>query len=182
MHKPQEVLFMDPFTLGIFSGVVAALIGLLILRKFTKDSHSREYDERQQLLQGKANKAGFWTLITLCALYALVSEAGLEFCSVGMAMFFVICISIITYAVIAIHYDAYIGFRANTRKQYVAFGVLFAVMVLDSVMMVRHNGLFEDGMMSVAWLPMCATLMYIILFSAMFIHNRKTKRAEQEEE
>lgn len=173
---------MNYYTLGIFSGIIAALIFYIIVCFKDKKKPKDEFDERQLLMQGKANKAGMWTALIACGVVGLVGEFGPAFCSIGIAMFLVICVSVMAYVLVAIHYDAYIGFKTNTKNQLTSFVLLFVVMVMNVIISADNNGFFKDGKMTVAWLPLAAVVMYIVLFAALFIHNRGKAAEESEEE
>lgn len=173
---------MNYHVLGIMVGVLCGLLVVFIASAIIKDKSKKEYDERQQLLQGKANKAGMWTALSGCAIVGLSGEFGAKFCSIGIAMFMVIAVSVMVYVVVAIHYDAYISFKADMKKQYGTFILLFLVMVMNLVSTISRDGLFKDGMMTTAWLFVMAVLMYVVLFIALFVHNRKGTAEESEEE
>lgn len=175
---------MNYYTMGIFVGVITALIIYILVNVIFKDKNKekREFDERQLLMQGKAAKAAMWTAIVSCGIVGLVSVFGTDFCPVGIAMFMVIAATVMVYVIVAIHYDAYLGFKANTKKQYTAFVLLFVVMVLNVITSADSNGFIRDGRMTVAWLPLTAVIMYIVLFAALLIHNGTKKMEESEEE
>lgn len=172
---------MNYYTLGLFSGIIVALIVLLITIFRQKDRAKQEFDERQKLMRGKASAAGMWTAMGGCAVVGLASVFDVSFCPIGIAMFLVIEVTVMVFVLVAVHYDAYIGFKANTKRKYTGLALLFVLMVMNVYTSAQSNGFFSDGKMTVAWLHLTAAVMYAVLFAALFIHERANREEKCEE-
>lgn len=172
---------MNYYTLGLFSGIIVALIVLLITIFRQKDRAKQEFDERQKLMRGKASAAGMWTAMGGCAVVGLASVFDVSFCPIGIAMFLVIEVTVMVFVLVAIHYDAYFGFKANIKRQYTGLALFFVLMVMNVYTSAESNGFFSDGKMTVAWLHLTAAVMYAVLFAALFIHKRANREEKCEE-
>ena len=117
------------YAAGIFAGIFSALLVYLIIRKITRKEklNNNDFDERQELVRGRAYKYGFFTLVILLTLVMAAFELGAGIpVTPGLAIFISLLISIDVYAIYSIMHDAYFGIGANRRR----YSLFFLIIIL----------------------------------------------------
>ena len=123
----------NTYLLGLFFGIVTAIIAYLIVWMFFGGKHIKgnEFDERQYLVRGKAYRYGFFGIIFALLPLMIAFEWNVRLpVTPGFAMFLAMLIGIDVYAVYSIMNDAYFGIDANKTKLTVFFAIIILVNAL----------------------------------------------------
>lgn len=144
----QEIMHRMGFLAGILSGGILAILLVRLTR--TDRTFKCKYDERQQLVQGRAFKYGFFGWMLFDA-FCILADLGLEVRWMDRAslLFSGMLVGITVYASYSIWYDGY--FSLNQKPAQV-LSILVSIAVLNAVCAVRqiyvHQGLLENGVVS----------------------------------
>ena len=134
------------FSTGLFAGILSALLIYLLVAQFTKKEKlgNNDFDERQELVRGKAYKYGFFTMIimTLFVMAAIEFNISLPV-TASLAMFIALLISIDVYAVYSIINDAYFGVGTNKMRYCIFFIIIMAVNLFAGIS--NLNSMAETG-------------------------------------
>ena len=165
----------NPIMIAVLAALFVLMLGVVLFLTFSKKGN-KYYDERQIIGRGKAFEAGFFTL--------LISEFFVSFPDLVDSLpgsFFVwqmaaIGLSMVVFALTAVHFDAYLSMR-NTPKQYIVMGCFFTVSALLLARVNFRDG--EAGSREVGFLCLMAAVVWVVLVAALLIHNRKKTRDEE---
>ncbi len=165
-----------PYILGLLVGICFGLL-LLLLFRVRKEGSPRQYDERQIAGQGKAYKAGFFTLLICDALCCVLEFAdGLP----GEPLIWHVCAlmaGVGVFAVTAIHFDSYISLNSSP-KQYYFMGGCF--IIAESCIAITNFRSDDPDNMVMAVISLMVALLWVIVLLALLIHRKRTKAEEQE--
>ena len=170
--------------IGTIVGLFLVAIIMVILLKFVnKDSSIKtKYDERQQIVRGKAYRLSYWTLVILLAIYCILVEDKMELpIQKNLIPFIIVLISVLVHAVYAIINDGYFGLNESRRK--VMFVFLFIGLLNFGVafMEIKRGQMMEDGKLSTPFINLCCGFMFVIIGIVLIIKNITTKEDIEEE-
>lgn len=173
------------YVLGYAVGVMAALSAALICYIIYKKNHpeSCKYDERQELMRGKAFKYAFFTQLAYNCVMMVMNPILPLWADYSMQIFIGVIFSAFVYAVICIRNDAYISFREKPRVYITMFLAVGAVNVFITVMNLTIGTPYvQDGMLTFrAANPICAILL-ITLAIVLAVKAGREKRNDAERE
>lgn len=165
------------YTLGILFGAVFTVVVCALLCADKRNWHpgSSDFDERQQIGRGKAYQWGFFTMVIAGSVYAVTDYAmGLPGFSLPWVMGIVV-LGIAVFAVTAIHYDAFYGFREKGNGYYIRGACILLLMTWSGVSNLRR-GNPEDVASGIVSLEIAA--LWLVVVAALLIHNRKGREEE----
>ena len=174
---------MSAYNIGILVGIVVALGILAIIAAFNnKRGKPGEFDERQQLIRGKAYQHAFIAVMLFSALYGLaVMMVEHPLMVDGLSALVAMFVGVVVFAVESIARDAF--FTAKNRpKSYI---ILYAAIVLMQIVNIIGNyseGPFvESGVLTMRVLPIvCAAVFTIVLVAILVKAAQKPKEDEDE--
>lgn len=165
------------YTLGILFGAVftAVVCALLFAKKRNWHPGSSDFDERQQIGRGKAYQWGFFTMLIAGSIYAMTDYAmELPGFSLPWVMGIVV-LGVAVFAVTAIRYDAFYGFREKGNRYYIT-GACFLLLMTRSGVANLRRGNPEDVASGIVSLEIAA--LWLVIVAALLIHNRKGREEE----
>ena len=169
------------YAAGLAFGIVTALIIFALVWKFSKKSMKGTFDERQELVRGRGYKYASFTFLGLLTLDLLIESLdAFETLPVSrtLAIFFIILVGIMVYALYCIENDSYFGVGTDSRTYR---AVMWIVIVCNAVSGFTglKEGAMEDG--KLAFGP-CASLLFCLAFVIIMITLRIKQRKMAEEE
>ena len=174
---------MSAYNIGILVGIAVALGIWAIIAAFNKKRGKRgEFDERQELIRGKAYQHAFIAVMLFSALYGLaVMMVEHPLMVDGLSALAAMFVGVVVFAVESIARDAF--FTAKNRpKSYI---ILYAAIVLMQIVNIIGNyseGPFvESGVLTMRVLPIvCAAVFTIVLVAILVKAAQKPKEDEDE--
>ena len=172
--------------LGITAGVVISVLLVVVFAKFFRKDGSLKckYDERQELVQGRGFKYGFFTLLAY-EFFQMICGNWLE----GIVMQEVIIIfgmgiSVMVYASYAILNDGYIALNENPQRVGIVFLVIAVWNIFIAIMEISEGHFFEDGLISYPATNMILGVMmlYVVVLLVVKKYVRKEGAEGQEDE
>lgn len=175
--KP-EIIHLLVF--AIIFVAIGLLFSLLLGRKSEK---TVKYDERQLLAQGKAYKAGFFSLMSLLCVY-IVYNAFSEnmILRAPEGIFLCICASILVFAVICIANDAYVALNENNRMRTAVLGFLGVSNLLLGIERIINGTIVEDGAIGIHVINLAVGVMSVVIVAALIIRSAQQKKTAALEE
>jgi len=168
------------FVLGFFTGLIIVLIVALVIALIVKKKNGpAKYDERQELLRGRAFKYAFLVLIAYLCLNGLLQVGtGLEWADLMTSSFIGICLSVTVFVVICIMNDAYFAFNQKPKFYLVMFGVLIAVNLTIGIFNLTNEDVrfVTDGKLNFHVLSFIVVVIFLAVFIALAIKTLMAKR------
>jgi len=174
------------FVLGFFTGliivfIVALVIGLIIKKK----NGPAKYDERQELIRGRAFKAAFWVLIAYLCLNGLLQVGtGLEWADLMTSSFIGICLSLTVFVVICIMNDAYFAFNQKPKFYMILFGFLIALNLTVGIINLTENDVrfITDGKLNFHVLSFVVVVVFLAVFIALAVKTLLAKKQTERDQ
>lgn len=165
---------MNYYMLGLFAG--AAFVGLFFLiRALRKKAGDCEYDERQMAGRGKAFRAGFFTMLIAGSVCACLDLCGLLPGSAFPWSMGALLLGVAVFAVTAIHYDAYIGFKAKPRRYYIIGACVIAIMICNGILNIRSA---DPDKVAFGILDFQVAAIWVVIVIALLAHQARSKEEE----
>lgn len=165
------------YLLGVLVGIAfcGAFALLVYLRHKKQNPGADEFDERQMLARGKAFQYGFYTMLTAAGICACVDYLdalpGRSFPWLIGALI----LGVAVYALTAIHYDAYYGFREKPERYYIMGACFTVVMVFSGISNVTST---DPDNIAFGIVNFEVAAIWLVIVAALLIHNRKGREEE----
>ncbi len=144
----HEIMYRIGFLAGILSGGILAILLVRLIR--TDRTLKCKYDERQQLIQGRAFKYGFFSWMFFDG-FCILADIGLEvrWLDRSTVLFLGMLVGMTVYVSYSIWHDGYFSMNQNPRK---VLALLVLAAVLNMLCAARniyaHQGVLENGVVS----------------------------------
>ena len=163
---------MDFYILGIAVGLIFGVCLFFFIYAKRKKAGNYEYDERQMAGRGKAFQYGFYTVLVAGCVYACADFAdmlpgkGLPWL-VGALL-----LGVAVFALAAIHFDAYYGFRARAGSYYI-MGVCFMLAMVFTGISNVSSGDPDKAAFGIVNFEVAA--LWLVIVVALLLHQRGSK-------
>ena len=174
-----------PYVSGLAFGILTAVIILVIFRKFNKNKLKGSFDERQELVKGRGYKYSTFTFMIMLTLCLLMESFGaFEILPVTreVALFFIIIVGVLVFAVYCIMNDAYLGVGPNMRSYKALMWIIIVLNGVSAIMGFKEGGLVDGKLSFGPFASLLCCLAFAIIGLAFYIKNRSEKAEEPEED
>ena len=164
--------------LGFLAGAAIAIVAALIIRaKYPKG----EYDERQELLRGRAYRHAFLTVLILAAIHAMfVSLTERPIMEDGVSAMLLVLVGVAVFAIDCILHDAFF----TVKTQPVPYLCLCALCVLANAVGGITNLLegecFRDGLLTTSCFSLAVGVVFLAVFVTIILKVYVLREAEDE--
>lgn len=171
--------------IGMIVGLIlGGLITALILKMAnTNNMVKTEYDERQQLIRGKAYKIAFWTLSggLICVSIADMAFPNMHITNyiVLTALFFVALSVMCLYCIIN---GCYWGLNNNKKTYMIIFWIAGLLNLFNSVMAIIGGYMVVNGELQFPFIGLMCTLFIAIVAGTALICDGRDKNDSDESE
>ncbi len=147
---------------------VAVFVLLAFFRK--KTATPAKYDERQQIVRGRAYRTAFGVIIAyLCLNGFYYLATGTEWADVITASFMGICLSITVFVIECIVKDAYFPVNQQPRFYFVLFIFISAVNLAIGIMNVIADDILTDGRLNYNAMSLVVAAMFFAIVMTLII-------------
>lgn len=169
------------YLLGVFVGILVGLVLMVvILKSIRKDKSIKgRFDERQEIIRGKANRYGFFSLLICNALITLFGPWCSKYLKFQTMIFIAIAISLLVFAGYCIFNDAYINLNEKPKKTIMWFLVIGGINFVCGFAQLNGGNLIENGKTSLGNVNLICGVM-MILVSLMIIIKQCIIKKEEE--
>lgn len=171
----HSVAYLMGMAVGIVTVVIVAIVAKVV---FKKKVFSCEYDERQELIRGRAFKYGFWVMAAYFLVYGVLAEF-LKFKHIGSGSLSVlgVGIGILVFAVYAIWHDAYYALTENPKRFTMLFGAIMVLNLVGGIRYIRDsNG--DNGIVSVNLIFAVVFMVILLVQILKVIKEKKNKEMD----
>ena len=150
---------------GILIGIILVAAIFAYNKKKTGTVNGGEFDERQQLLRGKAFQKGFLTMLIVSALYwALILALGRPLMQDGLSAIMLALLGVGVFGFDCILHDAFFTVTNKPKSYIVLMAACTLCQIPSAISNIREGRVMQDGVLSFAVLPIvCAVLFLSIL-------------------
>ena len=138
----SKIIVLLPFAVAF---TIVFVLGWVLRRN--KQTASKQYDERQLLIQGKAYKYAFFTLVSYLVIIGMLTMIWeIDFATTYVYTLIGICVGLIVYVTYSLFHDAYIGMD---KSKNLSAGVAFFVGACNAgpVILFELDQLYADGIL-----------------------------------
>jgi len=166
------------FVIGIVVAVLLMGVLIAVLRKGVCGNN--QYDERQELIRGRAFKYGFFTMMFSNVIFLFLKMLEIKLFQNGEVLLVLsILLGVMIFASYCIWNDAYFALNDNRKSLMIMLALIGIFNTILGVQNVIEGNLIEGG--SLAWRGsnLYCGLMLIEIFVVMFLKHLKDKKEEQ---
>lgn len=116
--------------IGALAGILVGLVIVYVACRWIRQGRGKaQYDERQELIRGKAYKCAFYVTLLGISIALCTGDYIGKYVNISVVLFVVLCVGVLMYAGYCIFHDAY--FALNSRPgRYAFFSVVVAAVNL----------------------------------------------------
>ena len=161
-----------------FISLIAIVVIVFITTKLRKNQ-TPKYDERQEIVRGKAYKYAFFTMLIFGALYmycSLFIES--EFLLASVALMIDMFIGLVVYAVYSIWNDAFATIN-GISKSYIIFLVCTVVLNLgNAIGTIKDGSIIANGTLTLDSISLVCAISLTIVLVTMLVKKLMNREAE----
>lgn len=165
---------------AIFGVALVALCYIIVAKRRKRENIRQEYDERQLWVQGRAYKAGFFSLMIFCFVYGL-ADVLIErhWCEPIVGLTVCVCLSVVIWASICIWHDAYFKASQSPRHYKILFACASLVNIFLGVFHMIEGDLLENGVLGIHSLNFIAGIMLLAIFIVTVVKDISDRRESE---
>ena len=174
---------MSAYNLGLLVGIAVALgIFAIIALVNKKRGKPGEFDERQELIRGRAYQHAFIAVMLFSALYGLavvILERPLmvDGLSALIAMF----VGVVVFAVESIARDAFFTAKNRPKSYIIMYAAVIFSQLVNAVGNIREGGLVQDGVLTMKVLPIVCAAVFAIVLAAILVKAAQKPKEDDDE-
>ena len=174
---------MSAYNIGILVGIAVAL-GIFAVNATIKKKRGKpgEFDERQELIRGKAYQHAFFAVMIFSALYGIaVVMVERPLMADGVSALIAMFVGIVAFAVESIARDAFFTAKNRPKSYIILYAAVIFSQIVNAVGNIREGGLIQDGVLTMRVLPIiCAAVFAIVLLAIIVKAVQKPKEDDDE--
>ena len=172
---------MSAYNIGMLVGIAVALgIFAVIAAIKRKRGKPGEFDERQELIRGKAYQHAFFAVMIFSALYGLaVVTVERPLMADGVSALIAMFVGIAVFAVESIVRDAFFTAKNRPKSYIIGYIAVILSQIVNIIGNIREGTLIQDGVLTMNVLPIVCGVVFTIVLAAIIV---KTVRQPKEDE
>ena len=175
--------FDKGFQYGIYIGVFVAIAVSIFVWKKYKKGKKPYYDERQELIRGRAFRYGFYAMIFWIAI-SMFAEFLFErtLFDRGAFAFITVIAGVGVNVVYSILSGSYFYVNMNRRKYIIILIAATVINFISSVAMIARGGIIVDGVLTYKCVNILVTILLVAVLAAIYIRDKAEKLVEQRDD
>ena len=139
------------------------------------------FDERQELIRGRAFKYAFFSILIYVASYGPISALlEKDFMTTSTALFVGIFIALIVFAVYNIWNESFFALKQTPINFILLFSITAICSGYSGICSIRDGSIMENGLLTLECMSVVASIAFAIIVITMLIKIIINKKAEQE--
>ena len=170
---------------GLLAGLIIGVIIVGVVMMYNKGAYGSatgaDYDERQQLLRGKAFQKAFFSMMGFSVLYWAVVKLILQhpIMEDGLSSLICVFLGVGVFAIDCILHDAYFTVRNKPKTYIMLFTAVTICQIPAAVLNVSQGTVMENGVLTFSALPIASAVLFLSILCAVLI-KQITARKEEE--
>ena len=181
--SPNGGFIMSAYNIGILVGIAVALGIWAVIAAFNKKrGKPGEFDERQELIRGKAYQHAFFAVMCFSALYGLavvVLERPLM--ADGVAPLLAVFVGVLFFAVESIVRDAFFTAKNRPKSYIILYIAAIFSQIVNAVGNIRDGGLVQDGVLTMKVLPIMCAAVFAVVLAAILVKTAREPKEDADE-
>ena len=174
---------ISAYNLGILAGVAVALIVAAIFAAASKKrGGAGKFDERQQLIRGKAYQHAFFVTLCVSALYGvLVAFTERSYMADGVAALLTVFVGIAEFGAESILRDAFYTAKDRPKVYILLYVACILSQIAGTVGHIRAGDIVQDGVLTMNVLPLACTVLFSIILICLIIKTAQQPKEDEDE-
>ena len=174
----EEHIMLDLFFLII---ALACLVAIIILASKMTKIKNCNFDERQEIFQGRAYKYAFFAYLIYGAGYGAVSSLlEKDFMTTPTALLVGMYISLMIFAVYNIWNDSFLSFNQKPVNHISLFSAVTICCGVSGISAIIDGSIIENGVLTLDCIGVISSIAFATILITMLIKIIVNKKAEQE--
>jgi hypothetical protein len=153
---------------------------ILIVSRFAKNKNCN-FDERQEIIRGRAYKYAYFAYLIYGAGYGAVSSLlEKDFMTTSTAFMVGLYISLIVFAVYNICNEAFFAFNQKPVSYILIFSITTLCSGYSGITSIIDGSIIENGVLTLDCIGVISSITFAIILIAMLLKMIINKKAEQE--
>ena len=174
---------MTEYNIGMLVGIaVAPGIFAVIAAVGKKRGKAGEFDERQELVRGKAYQHAFFAVMIFSALYGLVVvTAERPLMEDGLGALIAMFVGIVVFAVESIFRDAFFTAKNRPKSYIILYAAIILMQLVNIIGNIHEGALIQDGVLTMRVLPVVCAAVFAIVLAAILIKTAQQPKEDEDE-
>ena len=174
---------MNEYNIGMLVGIAVAIGIFAVIAAIGKKRGRRgEFDERQELIRGKAYQHAFFAVMLYSALYGLlVVTAERPLMEDGLSALVAMFVGVVVFAVESIARDAFFTAKNRPKSYIILYAAVIFSQLVNAVGNIREGGLVQDGVLTMKVLPLVCAAVFAIVLAAIIVKAVQPQKEDDDE-
>ena len=165
--------------IGLFVGLIICVVFFKYWNKGGK--LKTQYDEKQEIVRGRAYKYAFWTLVVYEAVMCILSGFSFNLHADMFIMHFSgIIIAALVHASYSVWNDAYMGLNTNSKRFTVCMILIGLVNLLSGIAAIASGSLVIDGVLQAPFTNLLCAFIFIVIGVEIGVKDLIDKKGGEE--
>ena len=167
---------------GLAAGILVGLLFAFILMRYMNRDHKAktEYDEMQKIIRNQGYKYGFYTMLIVECILALIPSF-IRIPAAPIVIHFIpIFFGVTVHACYCIWKGAYVGLNTNLKRYLVVAVIASLINFLSFYMAWKNGGLMVDGVLQAPFVNLLVALMFAIIGIAGLLRKAADREGTEE--
>ena len=173
---------MNEYNIGMLVGIAVAIGIFAVIAAIGKKRGRRgEFDERQELIRGKAYQHAFFAVMLYSALYGLlVVTAERPLMEDGLSALIAMFVGIAVFAVESIARDAFFTAKNRPKSYIILYAAVIFSQLVNAVGNIREGGLVQDGVLTMDVLPIVCAAVFTIILAVIIVKAAQPQKEDDD--
>ena len=165
-----------------FAIMMLLVLVLIGVSSSSKKKNLPDFDERQELIRGKAYKTGFYSTLILITIAIIFDSTKLTpFLDSSLLYGITIIGGVLVFAVYCVWNEAYFGLNQKTSSVMVILAFIGVFNLFIGIMNVAKGNMFLGGKLSINFMNFVCAFSFIVLFITMLLKKIDNKVKDEKE-
>ena len=174
------------YVAGFIVGFLLVFVAIFVVRMIVSKklggvpTGKCNFDERQELVRGKAFKYGFFTMMACNIILGFgpdILEVELPMAN-SVAMFLSLAIGLVVFASYAIWNEGYFSLNERPKSMMILFGFIAVVNTISAIMNYHQGKMFADGKLTFFAMNAVCAGMFVLIFIVLFAKSIARKHED----
>ena len=168
---------------GVLVGVIIVAIAFTYNKKKTGSVVGGDFDERQQLLRGKAFQAGFFTMMIFSFLYWVLVRLVLErpLMEDGLSALVSVMVGVGVFGFYCILHDAFFTVQNKPRNYIILFAATTLCQIPAAINNIQNGRVVENGVLTFGVIPIVCAVLFLGILTAIVCKMIAMRKEDAEE-
>lgn len=165
------LIFITAFTILALAFIISKLL----------KNQQQKFDERQQIVRGKASTYAFKAMMIYGALYLICSQLfEIEFLTTSVALMIDMFVGLVVYAIYSIWNEAFFSLNETPKKHIMILILAFVLNAFNAITSIIDGEIIENGMLTLNSITLICAIAFTVVLTTLLIKIILIKKSELE--